>query len=105
MGVFVFDAASGRLVSSNREARRIVEGPAHAGAPPLEELLGTIACRRADGRELSLAELPLAQHLANAETVRAEEVVLSVPDGRRVRTFDERHADACRRARQGVDGG
>ena len=86
VGVFVFDAASGGMVSSNREARRIVESLRTPGRP-LEELLGTIACRRADGRELSLAELPLAQHLANAETVRAEEVVLSVPDGRRVRTL------------------
>ena len=86
VGVFVFDAATGRMVSSNREARRIVESLRTPGRP-LEELLGTIACRRADGRELSLAELPLAQHLVNAETVRAEEVVLSVPDGRRVRTL------------------
>ena len=86
VGVFVFDAASGRMVSSNREARRIVESLRTPGRP-LEELLGTVACRRADGRELSLAEFPLAQHLANAETVRAEEVVLSVPDGRRVRTL------------------
>ena len=86
VGVFVFDAATGGMVSSNREARRIVESLRTPGRP-LEELLGTIACRRADGRELSLAEFPLAQHLANAETVRAEEVVLSVPDGRRVRTL------------------
>ena len=86
VGVFVFDGATGRMVSSNREARRIVESLRTPGRP-LEELLGTIACRRADGRELSLAEFPLAQHLANAETVRAEEVVLSVPDGRRVRTL------------------
>ncbi len=86
VGVFVFDAATGRLVSSNREARRIVESLRTPGRP-LEELLGTVACRRADGRELSLAELPLAEHLANAETVRAEEVVLSVPDRRRVRTL------------------
>ena len=86
VGVVVFDRGSGRLVSSNREARRIVESLRTPGRP-LEELLGTIACRRADGRELSLAELPLARQLASAETVRAEEVVLSVPDGRRVRTL------------------
>ncbi len=86
VGVFVFDAATGGMVSSNREARRIVESLRTPGRP-LEDLLGTIACRRADGRELSLAELPLARHLSNAETVRAEEVVLSVPDGRRVRTL------------------
>ena len=43
--------------------------------------------RRADGREVSLAEIPLAQTLGAGETVRAEEVVLSVPDGRSVRTL------------------
>ena len=86
VGVVVFDRDSGRMVSYNREARRIVECLRMPGRP-LEELLGTIVCRRADGREVSLAELPLAQQLASAETVRAEEVVLSVPDGRSVRTL------------------
>ncbi len=86
VGVVVFDAATGRMVSSNREARRIVESLRTPGRP-LEELLGTVACRRADGREVSLAEFPLARQFASPETVRAEEVVLSVPDGRRVRTL------------------
>ena len=86
VGVVVFDGASGRMVSFNREARRIVESLRMPGRP-LEELLGIVACRRADGREVSLAEFPLAQQFVNAETVRAEEVVLSVPDGRSVRTL------------------
>ena len=43
--------------------------------------------RRADGREISLAEFPMARHLSNAETVRAEEIVLSVPDGRSAKTL------------------
>ena len=38
-------------------------------------------------REVSLAEFPLAEQLSSAETVRAEEIVLSVPDGRRVTTL------------------
>ena len=46
-----------------------------------------ITCRRADGREVSLGEFPLARQLVSAETVRAEEMVLSVPDGRSVRTL------------------
>ena len=85
-GVVVFDGASGRMLSYNREARRIVESLRMPGRP-LEELLGTVVCRRADGREMSLAEFPLAQQFASAETVRSEEVVLSVPDGRSVRTL------------------
>ena len=86
VGVVVFDAKSGHPVSFNREGRRIVESlrmPGH----PAEQLLEVIAFRRADGREVSLSELPLARQLVNAETVRAEEVVLSVPDGRSVRTL------------------
>ena len=86
VGVVVFDAGSGRMASYNREARRIVESLRLPGRP-LEELLEIVVCRRADGREVSLAEFPLAQQFASAETVRAEEVVLSVPDGRSVRTL------------------
>ena len=86
VGVVVFDAGSGQPVSFNREARRIVESLRMPGHPP-EQLLEVITCRRADGRELSLGEFPLARQLVSAETVRAEEMVLSVPDGRSVRTL------------------
>ena len=84
--VVVFDGGSGALVSFNREARRIVE---HLRTPggELEELLDVFACRRGDGREVPLAEFPLAQQLSSAETVRAEEIALSVPDGRSVTTL------------------
>ena len=40
--------------------------------------------KRADGREISLREFPLAQALSTGETVRAEEIVIGVPDGRSV---------------------
>ena len=86
VGVVVFDAQSGRVVSLNREARRIVEGlrlPGH----PAEQLLEVMSFRRADGHEVSLRELPVAEQLGTGETLRAEEVVLSVPDGRSVRTL------------------
>ena len=46
-----------------------------------------LRCRRADGREVALDEFPLARQWTNPETVRAEEIVLSVPDGRSVRTL------------------
>ena len=86
VGVVVFDAKSGRPVSLNREARRIVEGlrmPGHA----TEQLLEVLTCRFADGREIALDRFPLSGALSNAETVRAEEIVLSVPDGRSVTTL------------------
>ena len=84
VGVVVFDAKSGRPVSFNREARRIVEGLRIPGRRS-EELLEVISFSRADGRAISLAEFPITQYLGAGETVRAEEVVLSVPDGRSVR--------------------
>ncbi len=86
VGVAVFDAATGRLVSLNREARRIVERLRQPGHTT-EDLLDVVTCRRADGRELALGEFPLATALRSAETVRAEEIVLSVPDGPSVATL------------------
>ena len=46
-----------------------------------------VTCRRGDGREIALDQLPLAAALRSAEPARAEEVVLSVPDGRSVTTL------------------
>ena len=86
VGVVVLDAQTGRPVSFNREARRLVE-ELHAPGRPPEELLGIITCRRADGRETAFSEYPLAQALSRGETVRAEEIVLSTPDGRSVTTL------------------
>ena len=86
VGVVVLNARSGRLVSANREARRIVEGlrtPGH----PLEQVLDVLTFRRADGQEVSLEKLGMTQALNTSESVRAEEIVLEVPDGRRVRTL------------------
>ena len=86
VGVVVFDAQSGQLVSLNREASRIVGDllrPGHS----LEQLLEVLTFRRADGREVSLEEFPLAQALSTGETVRAEEIVIEVPDGRSVTTL------------------
>ena len=86
VGVVVFDAKSGWPVSFNREMRRIVESLRMPGRPP-EQILEVMSFRRADGREVSLSEFPIAQQLNSGETVRAEEMVLSVPDGRSVRTL------------------
>ena len=83
VGVVVFDAKTGIPAKFNREARRIVEG-LRMPDRSLEDLLEVVTCRFADGREVALDELPLAQALSNAEPARAEEIVLSVPDGRSV---------------------
>ena len=83
VGVVVFDGASRRLRSFNREARRIVERLRQPGKE-LEELLDVVTARRGDGSEVTLAEFPLTHQPGSAETVRAEEITLSVPDGRSV---------------------
>lgn len=86
VGVVVFDASTGEMASVNREAKRIVENlwtPGHSA----EEVLGTVTIVRSDGREYSTDEIPMYDLLKNAETVRVEEVVLKVPDGRSVTTL------------------
>ena len=86
VGVLVFDAKTGGVTSVNREARRIVSG-LHMPDGSAEELLDMLTFRRADGREVSLEEFPLAQALSTGETVRAEEIVIEVPDGGSVTTL------------------
>ena len=86
VGVVVFDLRTDRPVSLNREARRIVDSLRMPGRPA-EDLLGILTCRFADGREIALGEFPLASALRSAETVRAEEIVLTTPDGRSVTTL------------------
>ena len=83
VGVVVFDARTGAPLSLNREARRIVDGLRNPDQSP-EQLLDVLTFRRADGREISLRDFPLARALSSGETVRAEEIVMAVPDGRRV---------------------
>ncbi len=83
VGVVVFDGITGEPFSFNREARRIAEALHSPGDPP-EDLLKLVNCRRADGRDVSLAEFPMARLLSNPEDIHAEEITLSVPDGRNV---------------------
>ena len=83
VGVVVFDAGTGAPSFINREALRIVERLSDPDQRP-ERLLEVLTFRRADGREVSLREYPLAAALSSGETVRAEEIEMQVPDGRRV---------------------
>ena len=83
VGVVVLDALTGDPKSFNREAQRIVDSLRNADQSP-EQLLEEMTFRRADGREVSLQEFPMAELLSVGETVRAEEIVMRVPDGRSV---------------------
>ncbi len=80
VGVLVFEAQEGIPSYVNRETRRIgseLTSPEHTP----EEVLGVLTVRRAGFEEVSLKELSLATLLRDAETVRAEEIVISVPGG------------------------
>ena len=78
VGVVVFDAKTGDPLSLNREARRILSGLLDPDGS-LENLREVLTSRLADGREVTLDELE------SAETLRAAEIELSVPDGRSLR--------------------
>ena len=86
VGVVVLNARTGEPESINQEARRIV-GDLYMPDGSAEELLKVLTVRRADGREISLTELPLAHVLSASTTVRAEEIVILAPDGRSVNTL------------------
>ena len=81
VAVLVFDAATGKIASLNREGARIEEFFAIEGLSR-DEILRALTVRRADGSEVSMQEHPLAETLGAGEIVRAEEIAVSVPDGR-----------------------
>ena len=86
IGVAVFNARTGHPITFNREARRIVQG---LGVPdrPIEQILEAVTCRFADGREFALEKSTISNSFEKATAMRAEEVVLSMPDGRSVKTL------------------
>ena len=85
VGVLVFDAKTGDLVSLNEETRRIVRG-LHAPGHRMEHLLSVMTFRRPDGRVIPPQDLPVAQVVQSGETVRAEEILIELPDGQTVTT-------------------
>ena len=85
VGVLVFDAKTGDLVSLNEESRRIVRGLRAPGRSQTE-ILSVLTFRRPDGREIPLAEMPTERALKSGQTVRAEEIIIELPDGHAVTT-------------------
>ena len=86
VGILVFDAKTGDLMSANEETRRIV-GKLNAPGRTLKQLLEVVTLRSVDGRYIPLDELHTAKALRNSETVLADEVVIHLPDGRAVTTL------------------
>ncbi len=46
-----------------------------------------VSVRRADGRKILLGDVPLAQVMREATTIRAVKIVIEVPDRRQVTTL------------------
>ena len=86
VGVLVFDAETGDLVSANDETRRIV-GRLHAPGRSLGQLLEVMSLRRPDGSDIPVDQLPTTKALKHGETVLAEEVVIHLQDGRTITTL------------------
>ena len=86
VGVVVLDAKTGAPISVNREAARIV-GRLQEKDQPMEQILDVLTFVREDGREISLVEFSMVELLSIGETLRAEEILFKVPDGRTVSTL------------------
>ena len=83
IGVTVFSARTGDVISSNRESARIMH-VLQIQNRSLEEILKNVKVRRADGRELSSAEMSVTKVLGSAASVRSEEIIVEGPNGDRV---------------------
>ena len=81
VGVLVFDAATGEVVSTNQEAKRIAS-ELHAPDLPMDEIISAVTVRRADGREITMEKLFLIEELNTGGTVRVEEIEIESPNGK-----------------------
>ena len=86
VGVLVFDARTREVVKFNQEAHRIISGT-RVQERPFEQLCSMMTFRSIDGQEIPRHELPLERSLGAGETVRAEQVVICLPNGERVSTL------------------
>ena len=81
VGVLVFDEKTALPISVNQETKRMVSF-LHSPYVSAEDLLKVMTVQLSDGLEISLDKFPLAKMLGGRETVRSEEVIMKVPNGR-----------------------
>ena len=86
VGLLVFDARTGDVLTSNQECQRI-GGEVGSQAMSWQETFENITMFRADGRQLPAGDRPSTQVLQSGEVVRAEEITLCFPDGRKINTL------------------
>ena len=83
VAVLVYEAKTRDLVSLNPEARRIVHSLQVPGRN-LNQILSVMTLRRPNGQDIPLHELPTERAIRSGETVRAEEMVIHLPDGKAI---------------------
>lgn len=83
VAVAVFEVGTGRVISSNREAARLLDG-LRIQDRTLEELLDVVKVRGADEQDFPLEALSATHLLNSGETVRSEEVVVEGPNGQKL---------------------
>ena len=86
VGVLVVDAATRTFASANHEAERILGMSPEPGSTLVRYHEAAIY-RRTDGKRYEDSERPLARALDRGEVVRAEEILIGLPDGRTVTTL------------------
>ena len=86
VGLVVFDAKSGIILTSNQECQRIA-GQDGTAAMSWEAVFDSITMRRSDGQIILAGDRPTMQVLQSGEVVRGEEIVLCFPDGREIHTL------------------
>ena len=86
VGVLVFDARTGDLLLANEETRRMV-GKLNAPGRSIKQLLEVIALSRVDGSDIPIDELPIMKVIRNGESVLADEIVINLPNGRKITTL------------------
>ena len=85
IGVVVLDAKTGNALSVNQETWRIF-GDLSGHSRNVPQLLDEMTFQRMDGSEIAIDDLPSYRALRSGETVRAEEMVIGLPDGSSVTT-------------------
>ena len=86
VAVSVFDVRQGAVSYMNQECLRLLHGIAPSDED-IENIFLSLNFTRPDGRELSFAELPGTRALQSGETTIAEEIVVHLPDGRKLPTL------------------
>ena len=86
VGLVVFDAKTGAVLTSNQECQRI-GGVVGSNAKSWQETFEHVQMYRSDGRLLPVGDRPATQVLQSGEIVRGEEISLHFSDGRIVDTL------------------